>query len=105
MLPVLINSPAALALRDPDRAPAFTADMEKGEKESLVQSKHRSGGAANFSALLSSAQDLVQTSGHEVGPGGRAVVPLQVLAWNPDTRGADRAEHAQSTGQEEKGNT
>lgn len=66
--------------------------MRERVNSALKQAAHRSGGGTDFGTLLSSAQDLVQSSGHVVGPGGRTIVPLQVFTWGPgpSARGGER---------------
>lgn len=70
-------------------------NRKKKEKNKGAPAR-RSGGGVDFGAVLSSAQDLVQSSGHVVGPGGGAVVPLQVFAWErrPGTRGEEGSREA-----------
>lgn len=68
------------------------------KKERKRGPAHRSGGGVDFGTVLSPAQDLVQSSGHVVGPGGGAVVPLQVFAWErrPGARGEDDEEEEEA---------
>lgn len=45
------------------------------------QTAGHSGGSTWLGTLLSFSEDLVQAWGYVVGPGGGAVVPLQVITW------------------------
>lgn len=72
----------------------------KGEKRGPAS---RSGGGVDFGAVLSSAQDLVQSGGHVVRPGGGAVVPLQVFAWERRPPGGARGEEEEQEGRGREG--
>lgn len=97
----LINSPTITG--SPTRTSRYgEVSCIEGKKRRKKERKrgpaHRSGGGVDFGTVLSPAQDLVQSSGHVVGPGGGAVVPLQVFAWErrPGARGEEDEEEEEA---------